>query len=357
MPYQNLESPALLIYKEIVVSNIDEMIRIAGDATRLMPHIKTNKMENVVRLMITKGIKKFKAATIAEAELAAFAGAKKVLISHQLVGPKLLRLNSLIHNYPQTHFATLVDCEVVLNDLSQIFQNDPVSVYIDINNGMDRSGHEVNGNLEDFIRKASNTKGVKLEGLHIYDGHIRDEGFSERKDKIENGFTEISKILKMLGHLNLEIIAGGTPAFTSHAMENSRTLSPGTCVLWDWGYGDKFAEQQFRFAAYILTRVISKPKKGIVTLDMGHKAVASENPIDKRIRFINNPDLKLISQSEEHGVCETENWEKYEVGQEIIGIPYHVCPTVNLYDEAFVIENGEYSETWKIEARKRRINI
>ena len=357
MPYQNLDSPALLIFKENVVSNIDEMIRIAGDASRLMPHIKTNKMENVVRLMIAKGIRKFKAATIAEAELAAMAGAEKVLISHQLVGPKLLRLKSLIEKYPRTHFATLVDCEVVLNDLDKIFNDNPVSVYIDINNGMDRSGHEVNAGLEDFISKTSKNKGVKLEGLHIYDGHIRDDEFSERKNKIEKAFSEISEILKNVSELNLEIIAGGTPAFTSHALENSRTLSPGTCVLWDWGYGDKFAEQQFKFAATILTRVISKPKKDIVTLDMGHKAVASENPIDKRIRFINNPDLKLISQSEEHGVCQTENWENYKVGQEIIGIPYHVCPTVNLYDEAFVIEKGEYSETWKIEARKRKINI
>ena len=58
-----IDSPSLLILKEKVESNIDKMIAIAGGETsRLMPHIKTNKMENVVRIMIDKGIKKFKAA-------------------------------------------------------------------------------------------------------------------------------------------------------------------------------------------------------------------------------------------------------------------------------------------------------
>ncbi|MCY1374436.1 putative serine dehydratase domain protein [compost metagenome] len=107
----------------------------------------------------------------------------------------------------------------------------------------------------------------------------------------------------------------------------------------------------------MLTRVISRPVAGIITVDMGHKAVSAENPIDFRIRFPEHPDLKLKSQSEEHGVLETDRWESYQVGDVLLGIPYHVCPTVNLYDQAYVFDQGEYAGTWDIAARKRKITI
>jgi D-serine deaminase-like pyridoxal phosphate-dependent protein len=357
-----IDSPSLLILKEKVESNIDKMIVIAGgDSSRLMPHIKTNKMENVVRIMIDKGIKKFKAATIAEAELAAMSGAEKVLISHQLLGPKIDRLISLIEKYPNTKFASLADCNAVVDEISEKFSAKLITaeIYYDINNGMDRSGHEIDDQLAHGLKYAASISHIKLSGLHVYDGHIRDDDFSDRKAKIEVGMKKVYEILvEMKSEIgDLEVIAGGTPAFTSHAFEKSRTLSPGTCVLWDWGYGDKFAEQNFEFAALVMSRIISKPKRGILTTDMGHKAISSENPIDKRIRFLNHEDLKLVSQSEEHGVIETENWDKYKVGDILLGVPYHVCPTVNLYDEAQIIENNKWTNTWKIEGRKRKISV
>lgn len=358
----NIDSPSLLIFKEKVESNIDKMITIAGsNLNRLMPHIKTNKMEKIVQMMITKGIKQFKSATIAEAELAAMSGAERVLIAHQLVGPKIDRLLALIEKFPNTTFNSLVDCNSVIDEISEKFaaKNLIANIYYDINNGMDRSGHEINDQLTLDLRYAIDKPNVKLVGFHVYDGHIRDDGFKERKTKIENGMLKVNKIFKDLKHeiSDLEIIAGGTPAFTSHASEITRILSPGTCVLWDWGYGDKFSEQNFEFAALVMMRIISKPKRGTLTTDMGHKAVSSENPIDKRIRFLNHEDLKLVSQSEEHGVLETENWDNYKIGDILLGVPYHVCPTVNLYDEAQIIEKDNWVGTWKIEGRKRKITV
>ncbi len=358
----NIDSPSLLIFKEKVERNIDKMIAIAGgDTSRLMPHIKTNKMENIVKMMISKGIKQFKSATIAEAELAAGAGAEKVIIAHQLLGPKIERLLNLIEKFPNTKFASLADCNSVIDEISQKFasKNRIAEVYYDINNGMDRSGHEINESLENDLLYTFSKPNIKLSGLHVYDGHIRDDAFGDRKSKIEQGMLQVYALVQKLGARvgTLEIIAGGTPAFTSHASEISRLLSPGTCVLWDWGYSDKFAEQNFEFAALVMMRIISKPKRGILTTDMGHKAVASENPIDKRIRFLNHEDLKLVSQSEEHGVVETENWDNYKVGDILLGVPYHVCPTVNLYDEAQIIEGEKWIGTWKIEGRKRKITV
>lgn len=356
MNYSDLDSPALLVFKDLVSENIDEMIKVAGGTARLMPHVKTHKMPAVMALMIDKGITRFKAATIAEAELAAMAGAAGVLVSHQLVGPKIHRLKKLMETYPQTAFSSLVDCREIADELSGKIER--AAVYLDINNGMNRSGHEVNDDLWPFFEYVSAKENIEIKGLHIYDGHITDAAFEERSRRVSEGMQPLEEFIRKAGGGgDLELVCGGSPAFTAHVQVENRTLSPGTSVFWDWGYGDKFKEQHFTPAAYVLTRVISRPVAGIITVDMGHKAVSAENPIDFRIRFPEHPDLKLKSQSEEHGVLETDRWESYQVGDVLLGIPYHVCPTVNLYDQAYVFDQGEYAGTWDIAARKRKITI
>jgi len=84
-----IDSPALLIFPERIQYNIQTMIRtVNGHADRLMPHVKTHKMKEVVQLQLNAGIHRFKCATIAELEMCLEAGAKFILIAYPLVGPK-----------------------------------------------------------------------------------------------------------------------------------------------------------------------------------------------------------------------------------------------------------------------------
>lgn len=357
-----LDSPSLLLYKERVASNIDKMIAIAGGTSRLAVHVKTNKMPEVVKMMLAKGIAKFKCATIAEAEMAAMAGAKFIIIAHQLVGPKIDRLIQLHQKYQDVMFASLIDCEEILQETNQKFADKDLTaaVLVDVNNGMNRSGYDLDEHLEDFCLKINSQSNLQFLGLHAYDGHLRDADFGIRKAKIEEGFKQVTTVFNKLQtqiEHTIYLVSGGTPAFTSHATETERLCSPGTCVLWDWGYGDVLQEQPFDYAALILTRVISKPAKGLVAIDMGHKALASENPINKRIRFLNLTDYELLSQSEEHGVLRVEDWENIKVGDVLYGVPYHICPTINLYDEVNVIEQNQATTHWQILGRKRRIEV
>lgn len=359
---QEIDSPSLLIYKDRVARNIQRMIEIAGDANRLMVHIKTNKTPEIVQMLLNSGISKFKCATIAEAEMAAMAGCKYIIIAHQLVGPKINRLIELRKLYPDVFFASLLDDRenAVLHNGLFTKVNKTAEIFIDVNNGMNRSGHPVNEDLFELYQFIHNQPNLNLHGLHVYDGHLRDSDFIERKSKIDGGFEGVNELIEQIKEADLPeplVVAGGTPAFTAHALRTEVACSPGTCVLWDWGYGDKLTEQPFEHAALVLTRVISKPAPGIVAIDMGHKAIAAENPIDKRIRFLNLEDYELVSQSEEHGVLKVNNWRELNVGDVIYGIPYHICPTVNLYEEMQVVNNGTVTETWQVVSRKRKITV
>ena len=84
-------TPALIYYKDIIAENLDKMVSVAGDARRLWPHVKSHKMEALVRLQIEKGITKFKCATIAEAEMVAACGAEEAVIAYPLIGPNVDR--------------------------------------------------------------------------------------------------------------------------------------------------------------------------------------------------------------------------------------------------------------------------
>src|SRR5258708_5435778 len=95
------------------------MIALAGDPARLRPHAKTHKLAEVAALQIMAGIKKFKAATIAEAEMLAIAGAGHVLLALQPVGPNVRRFLDLIAAFPRTRFGCIVDDFKVARRLAQ----------------------------------------------------------------------------------------------------------------------------------------------------------------------------------------------------------------------------------------------
>lgn len=356
------DSPALLIYKERIASNIQTMIQIAGGANRLVPHIKTHKMAEIVRIQLAAGISKFKCATIAEAEMLAEAGAKNILLAYQLTGPKAARLLALTKKFPEIEFASLLDNFESAKMLDDLFakENLVAKVFIDVDSGMHRTGISPDDSLFNLYLQINKLQSVVCKGLHIYDGHIRDEDFELRKQKVEESFIPIKSVVKKLiaeGFPSPKIIAGGTPTFTVHALNKEIFCSPGTCLLWDYGYDLILQEQSFEFAAVLLTRVISKPAPGLITTDLGHKSVAAENPISKRIFFLNLSDYNVRSQSEEHLVVEVKNSENIHVGDVLYGVPYHVCPTVALYDEAVVVENGNVIDKWNVIARKKKISI
>ena len=359
---EEIDSPALLIYKERIESNIQTMIQIAGDANRLVPHIKTHKMAEIVRMQLAAGISKFKCATIAEAEMLAEAGAKNVLLAYQLTAPKAARFLTLVKRFTETEFASLIDNFESAKMLNDLFASEKMiaNVFIDVDSGMHRTGIAPDNSLFNLYVRLNQLQNIHCKGLHIYDGHIRDEHFETRKQKVEASFVAIRSVVEKIiaeGFSSPKIIAGGTPTFTVHALNKEEYCSPGTCLLWDYGYDSILQEQPFEFAAVLLTRVISKPAPGLITTDLGHKSVAAENPISKRTFFLNLFDYNVRSQSEEHLVVEVKDWEKIDVGDVLYGVPYHVCPTVALYDEAVVVENGNVIDKWNVIARKKKITI
>src|SRR6476469_2208977 len=137
---EKVDSPSLIIYLDTVVENIRLLTTMINDVSRLRPHVKTHKSKEVAMLMMDAGIKKFKCATIAEAEMLAMINAPDVLLAYQPVGPKVNRLVQLVKAYPSTGFSCLIDDFNAAKNISEIFSSNNLilSVYIDLNVGMNR---------------------------------------------------------------------------------------------------------------------------------------------------------------------------------------------------------------------------
>ncbi len=359
-----LPSPALLLYADRIEHNLALMLKIAGGPERLRPHVKTHKMAALIRRQMELGITKFKCSTIAEAEMCAAEGAADVLLAMPCAGPaNAARLAALAGKFPQTVFSTVADSEETVRFLASAAQRGGVSlgVFLDIDCGMGRTGIKPGGQAAFIATTIRDTPRLQFAGVHAYDGHRYDADPVVRQGRCDAALEPVTAFIDELrgsGLLVREFLCGGSPTFAIHAAHPERTLSPGTTVLWDFGYGDKFhGDLPFLPAAVLLTRVISKPGPDHITVDLGHKSVAAENP-HPRVRFEELGDeATAVMQSEEHLVLEVRHPERFRIGDALHGIPRHVCPTVALHGEAVVVRAGRVDGTWPVTARNRRLTV
>ncbi len=282
-----IASPALLVYPARVDENVRRMIALAGGTRRLRPHVKTNKMAEVIRRQLAVGIDKFKCATIAEAEMLAETGAPDVLLAYQPVGPNANRLARLAASFLGTRFSTIADDAGAIRRLAAACTaaGVEIEVLLDLDVGMHRSGVAPGPQAIELYRLLADSPGLAPGGLHVYDGHIRAADAEERARQTAAALAPVDALREELAAARLpvpRVVAGGTPTFPMHARREDLECSPGTCVFWDHSYATKFPDLDFVNAALVLTRVVSKPVEGRLCLDLGYKAVSPDNP-DPRV--------------------------------------------------------------------------
>lgn len=358
---EEIDTPALAVYPARVIQNIHSVVSMIDDVSRLRPHVKTNKTIEATRLMMEAGIVKFKCATIAEAEMLGMAGAADVLLAYQPHGPKVKRLIALINKFTDTQYSCLVDNTSSAQKLSNFAaqNNLIISVYIDVNVGMNRTGIEPGACLN-LYKFCTALPGLNLVGLHVYDGHLHQSDFEERTLECNQTYLSVEYLKGQIEEAGLHrpvIVAGGSPTFAIHAKRPDVECSPGTFIFWDKGYELTCAEQPFVPAALVISRIVSLPNATTICLDLGHKSIASENELNKRVFFLNAPELVFKGHSEEHLVASVSEGHTYKTGDVLYGVPYHICPTVALYERALIVDDHVCNGEWKIVARDRKITI
>jgi len=267
----------------------------------------------------------------------------------------------LAKKFPKTKISCLADDLSIVAALSHAAMAAGVTldVFLDVNVGMNRTGIVPGPAAADVYRAIARAPGLRAGGLHGYDGHLHNPDHAQLVRDIEAAFVPFWKFHAGLLAEGLPVplvIAGGTPSSPIHAKHAGVEVGAGTTVLWDFGQAIVSPDLDFVNAAMLLTRVVSRPTPNRLCFDLGHKAVASEMP-HPRVKLIGLEDATFVVHSEEHLVVETPRAADYPVGTVVYGIPRHICPTMALQSEVFVVRGGRMTETWQVVSRARRITI
>jgi D-serine deaminase-like pyridoxal phosphate-dependent protein len=359
-----LFTPSLLLFRELLAQNLDLMIAVAGSAERLRPHCKTHKMADVTRLELAKGIRKHKCATFAEAEMLAAAGAKDVFLAYNLVGPNIERAVQFLRRFPDVALSVTADHPRAVADLSAAMSAAglTIDVLLDVDVGFHRTGIQPGDAAVDLYRQIATSPGLRAAGLQAYDGHHHQPSRAEREHAVEADWKSVRAFRDRLVQAGLSvprIVVGGTPTFPIHAANRDPAIeiAPGTCVLHDAGYGESYPEMKFTPAAVLLTRVVSRPAADRITLDLGTKAVATDPPMGRRLVVPELPEAKQVVHNEEHLVLETPRAQEFGPGDALMAIPRHICPTVALHKDVYVISEGRLVDRWPVTARDRFLTV
>lgn len=361
---ENVISPQLLFYKKQLKDNLNMAIKTAGSVDRLWPHVKSHKIKEVVHLQMKAGITKFKCSTIAEAEMVASVSAKALIVAYPLVGPNISRFVELTKKFPKTICYAIGDNlkELELLGKKALDNNTICKVLLDVDMGSNRTGVSI-CNLFQLYVETSIIAGLSVEGLHCYDGNNGISSLEKRQKAVTAVDEKVFKVVSQIKEKGLVcsiIVMGGTPSFPCHAIYKDIFLSPGTLFISDYGYSTKFKDMNYPPAAAVLTRVVSLPKEGIFTIDLGYKGIASNDVLEERGHIVGLNHAIPISQNEEHLIFKMEEgfeWERPEIGEVLYIIPGHICPTTALYPSVFIVENHKVVDEWKVAARNRKITI
>ena len=287
--------------------------------------------------------------------------APDVLLAYQPVGPNVDRFIKLVRTFPATRFSALADDEGTICTLSNaaVRAGLTLDLFLDLDCGMHRTGVMPGPRAVELYRLIVSLPGLNAAGLHAYDGHIHDSDLAARTRASDDALAPVLALREELVKAGLPVpalIVGGTPTFPIHARRPGVECSPGTAVFWDLGYSTTLPDLDFLPAVLLLTRVISRPGTNLLCLDLGHKAVASEVP-HPRVEVLGLSNTRAVGHSEEHLSLETDRASEFPVGSCFYAIPWHICPTVALHNEAVVVRNGRAGERWQVVGRARTITI
>jgi D-serine deaminase-like pyridoxal phosphate-dependent protein len=354
---QEIITPALLIYPELVDANIQATLRmIGGDPDRWRPHIKTAKVASIIHRLIAHGIRNFKSSTTLELLTACQAGAADVLLAFPVGGANAKRLIDIAKNFPNTRVSVLADSLPQAN----AWQGTGIGIFLDVNSGMNRTGIDQT-RTEDVVALARRI-GSSFRGLHYYDGHIGGYDLNERTVSAHRGYEQLMVLVHALENADIavkEVITSGTPTapcgYSYPGFKGApfvHRISPGTIVYNDFTSLEQLPNYGYIPAVLVLSAVISHPMPDIVTCDAGHKSVSADAGVPTCL-VLGHSELTPLNPSEEHLPIRSLSRDKLpDLGDYLYLLPRHVCPTVNNFDSALMVTtSGDVLAVERVTAR------
>ncbi|MGZ3402512.1 MAG: DSD1 family PLP-dependent enzyme [Phenylobacterium sp.] len=359
-----LNTPVLVVDLDALTRNIEAMAAFAKrHGVRLRPHAKTHKSAHIATRQMAAGAIGICCAKLGEAEVLADEGLTTGLhvTSPVVSAPAIERLMAL---NGRTHCLMCVvdhpDNVAALGAAAEGLK--PLAVIIDIDPGIRRTGVGSPAAAVALFEAIAAQPGLRYAGVQCYCGaqqHIAD--FTARRQSMENRAAFVRTVIDAL------TLAGGRPEIVTgggtgtHRIDVELALftelQVGSYVFMDGQYlacdltGDG-APSPFDTALMVDARVVSANTPGLVTLDAGFKAFATD--AEPPLVLDGAPDGALYRfMGDEHGALILPDGGTLPLAHQVtLGAP-HCDPTANLYDTYHVVQGDTLRALWPVSARGR----
>ncbi len=363
MNYLQLDTPALLINKDIMMDNLKYMQNYANEKNvKLRPHTKTHKMSKIALLQEELGASGIAVAKVGEVEVMAATGLKDIFIANEIVGDiKLSRIRKLAET---TNISFGLDSIAQADMVEKVYEGSKkANVLIEIEVGENRSGVIEEADYIELLNYLKQCKNIYLKGIFSHDGHSYSaENIEECKEihlEAQRRTLHFADIANEMG-FNLETVSiGSTPSLMHNfpILEGVTEIRPGTYIFMDASQAKAYGSLN-RNAATILTTVMSLPTPERVITDVGAKGITMQTrnkgfTATKGLGLIKGwPEVIIHAVYDEHAIIYNKEFhDSIKVGDKVEIIPNHICPVVNLHETAYIIENNQVVDEICIDCR------
>lgn len=344
-----LNTPALVLDLDAFERNVARMAAFArSHGLALRPHAKSHKSADVARAQIAAGAVGLCCAKLGEAEALAAEGIDGLHLTSPIVTPPAIaRLAALA--WRMNDLSVVADHPDAVDALAVATQGGPpLRVFVDIDPGIHRTGVPSPDAAVALARRIADHPSLRYAGVQYYCGsqqHI--QNFAERRDAIVERTAYLSTCLTTLAEAGLTppVVTGGGTG--SHLIDAELGLQTGSYVFMDREYNDCEDTGALETSLMVDASVISANSAGLVTIDAGLKAFATDAgpPVlighEARYRFM----------GDEHGAVIGANLPA--LGVRVTLATPHCDPTVNLYDSYHVVRGDTLIAIWPVTARGR----
>lgn len=361
---RSLNTPALVLDLEMLDRNIAEMAAFAkAHGIALRPHSKTHKSADIARRQIAAGALGVCCAKLGEAEALAEQGIESLHITSPVVTPQAIdRLVAL--NAKVSGLMLVVDHPDNADALAAAAAKagKPLTVVIDIDPGIHRTGVASPEDCIALVKKVADLRSLKYAGIQFYCGshqHIKD--FAERKASIEERTAYLKGIIDRLEAAGLKpgIVTGsGTGTHYIDAKAGVFTeLQVGSYVFMDHDYAvcdlRGLDKPTFEQALQIDARVVSANTPGMVTVDAGLKAMATEKGPPMILKGAVEGSTTRFMGDEHLAVIAPAGQAAPALAEQVVLVPPHCDPTVNMYESYHVVKGDTLVDIWPVTGRGR----
>ncbi|MEZ8054650.1 amino acid deaminase [Vibrio atlanticus] len=377
---EDISLPVAIIKQSALTNNLNWMQSFADHhQVKLSPHGKTSMTPAFFRQQLKNGAWGITVATPAQAEIAAMAGAKKIIMANQLVGKTNMAIVEQLISEFDVDFYCCVDSSVNVQQLNQYFANTKQTLKVLIEFGVPggRCGCRSPQEVLELAQTVQDTPALSLAGIEVYEGVIHgDNAEQDIRTFLNQALTSVESLASDGLITGQPIITGAGSAWYDVVAECLANLTdylaiirPGCYAIHDTGiYLDAQSKVLQRAqvnqgyacelggdlesALEVWAYVISRPEPTKLVVGLGKRDVAFDAGLPIAERGYRNGEaisvkgLTATAVMDQHTFVETDGSSEIEVGDMIAFSTSHPCLTFDKWRYIAISDDDHQVTNW-----------